>query len=132
MNGNEIKIDVRAYPITSPTSKTVGTAGITINDMFAVKHIQIVDGANGLFARMPQFRAGDGQWKDICFPVSSDLRSRINEAVVGAYSEAVRERGGTSVTDAIKAGVPEGVNKTKAELAAAKSAQSKKTAVVID
>jgi len=94
------KLDVRAYPIAEPKSNTVAFASITINDMIAINGIRVVDGANGLFAAMPQAKDKDGEYRDIAFPVTKELRQQLNKAILDEYAAAK-----TSVKEQIKDGV---------------------------
>ena len=55
---------------------------------------------------MPSMKDQDGEYRDICFPVTGDLRKQLNAAVLGAYDQAV-EKGAkekASVRDQIKDG----------------------------
>ena len=119
--GSGIKIDARAYPIAEPKGSTVAFASVTINDMFAVRGIKVVNGENGLFASMPSMKDGMGGYQDVCFPTTKELRAEINGAVVEAYNSAL-EKGAhekTSVRDQIK----EGVAQEKPVAAKAKTAE---------
>ena len=93
------KLDVRAYPIAEPKSNTVAFASVTINDMIAINGIRVVAGANGLFAAMPQAKDKDGEYRDIAFPVTKDLRQQLNKAILDEYAAAK-----TSVKEQIKDG----------------------------
>jgi len=95
-----IKLDCRAYPIKEPKGKTVAYASVTINDIVAINGIQVIDGKNGLFAQMPQTKFGDN-YKDIAFPVTKELRTQLNEAIIFTYIDA---RSKESVKDTIKDG----------------------------
>lgn len=99
--GAGIKIDARAYPIAEPKGNTVAFASVTINEMFAVRGIKVVNGENGLFASMPSMKDGKGGYQDVCFPTTKELRAEINGAVVAAYNTALEK---TSVRDQIKEG----------------------------
>jgi len=96
-----IKLDVRAYPIKEPKNKTVAFASVTINDMIAINGIQVIDGKNGLFAQMPQTKDASGNYRDIAFPVTKELREQLNNSVLSKYAE---ERSKVSVKDEIKSG----------------------------
>ena len=61
-------------------------ASVTINDMFAVNNIRVVNSEKGLFVAMPQVKDNKGEYRDICFPVTADLRKQMNEAILGAYA----------------------------------------------
>ena len=97
--GSGVKIDARVYPIAEPKGSTVAFASVTINDMFAVRGIKVVNGENGLFASMPSMKDGKSGYQDVCFPTTKELRAEINGAVVEAYNTALEK---TSVRDQIK------------------------------
>ncbi|MDR1820833.1 MAG: SpoVG family protein [Oscillospiraceae bacterium] len=86
-----IKLNVRAYPIAEPKNSIVAYASITIADLFAVNNIRVVDSAKGLFVAMPQVKDSSGQYRDICFPVTAEMRRLLNDAVLGAYALAQKE-----------------------------------------
>ena len=86
-----VKLDVRAYPIAEPKGNVMAFASVTINDMFAVNNIRVVNSDKGLFVAMPQQKDKDNNYRDICFPVTAELRKQLNEAVLGAYA-AEREK----------------------------------------
>ena len=81
-----IKLDVRVYPITEPKNSVMAFASATIDDIFAVNNIRVVNSDKGLFVAMPQVKDKEGNYRDICFPVTADLRKQLNEAILGAYA----------------------------------------------
>lgn len=109
-----VKLDVRAYPIAEPKGSTVGFASVTLNDMFAVHGIRVINGEKGLFAAMPSAKDSKGEYRDICFPVTAELRKQLNTAVVDAYT-AVKEKERPSVKEQMK----ESAAKTKGKKAPA-------------
>ena len=119
MSDLQPKLDVRAYPIKEPKNKTVAFASVTINDMVAINGIQVIDGKNGLFAQMPQTKV-NGEYKDIAFPVTKDLRLQLNKAIVDTY---VAEK--NSVKEQIKEGQTAKDAPAKEAPAAAKGKSSK-------
>jgi len=98
----EFKLDVRAYPIAEPKNNTLAFASVTINDTFAVHGIRVMDSEKGKFAAMPSMKDRDGTYRDVCHPVTGDLRKQLNAAVLQAYEEALQEK--ASVRDQIKDG----------------------------
>lgn len=118
---NTVKLDVRAYPIAEPKGNTVGFASVTIGDMFAVHGIRVMNGEKGIFAAMPSVKDSKGEYRDVCFPVTADLRKQLNAAVVEAYS-AAKEQERPSVKEQMQEAA-----KT-AEKAAPKKAPAEKTA----
>lgn len=81
-----IKLDVRTYPIAEPKGSVMAFASVTINDMFAVNNIRVVNSEKGLFVAMPQVKDNKGEFRDICFPVTAGLRKQMNEAILDAYA----------------------------------------------
>lgn len=51
-----------------PEGSCRATASVNINGCFAVRGIKVMDSSKGLFVSMPSYRAGNGEYKDICFP----------------------------------------------------------------
>jgi len=122
-----IKLAARAYPIAEPKSSTVAFASVTINDMFAVRGIKVVNGENGIFAAMPSMKDGKGGYQDVCFPTTKELRAEINSAVLEAYNTALEkgEKNKTSVHDQIKEGAGEAKEKPAAKTKTAEKAAKK-------
>jgi stage V sporulation protein G len=84
-----VHLDVRVRPIT-PMGNLMGYASATLNGCFAVDDIKIVSGKNGLFASMPSVKDGNGQYKDVCFPVTAEFRQQLQQAVVAGYHQALQ------------------------------------------
>ena len=100
------KLDVRAYPIPEPKGNTVAFASVTINDMIAINGIRVVSGEKGLFAAMPQTKDDKGEYRDIAFPVTKELRQQLNKAILDEYG-AQKEKGAhekASVKDQLREG----------------------------
>ena len=57
--------------------------------------IAVMEGKNGLFARMPcrsyQDRHGNTQYSDTFFPLNANDRTAINEAVLSAYQQELEQ-----------------------------------------
>lgn len=75
--------DVKYTPINSKNS-VVGMASITLNDEFVVTGLKVIAGKFNPFVSFPQNKGKDDKYYDICFPVTSELRSEINNAVLSA------------------------------------------------
>lgn len=70
-------------------------ASVNLGGAFVIKDIAVVDGQKGMFARMP-FRSykganGDTKYSDIAFALTDEARQSLNDAVLGAYREALEE-----------------------------------------
>ena len=72
-------------------NKLKAFASITIDSEFVVGGLKIVEGkGNDLFVAMPSNKGSDGEYYDIAFPLSKDLRDKITDIVIDAYREEQR------------------------------------------
>ena len=67
------------------------TASLNINGCFAVRGIKVMESSKGLFVSMPSYKAGNGEYKDICFPCTKDARMEFDDAVLNAYQQALTQ-----------------------------------------
>lgn len=67
-----------------------GLATIVLNDQFEVRGLRIMDGENGLFVSYPldPFFKGE-EYKNICYPITSQLRRHIENCVLEKYQAAI-------------------------------------------
>jgi len=87
-----VKLDARAYPFEEPKGKQLAFASVTINGCFAVNGIKIMDGGEkGPFVAMPSAKDREGNYKDICFPTTKELRAELSATVMDAYNAAVEK-----------------------------------------
>lgn len=80
--------DVRVRKIY-PTGKMRGIVSVTFDDVFVVHDIKVIEGQNGFFIAMPSRKTPDGEFKDICHPIRSEMRRILQESVLSAYDDAV-------------------------------------------
>ena len=85
-----IHLDVRVRPIT-PKGNLLGYASVNLNGGFAVDGIKVVSGQNGIFASMPSYQDSNGQYRNVCFPVTKECREQLNQAVIGGYQQALEQ-----------------------------------------
>lgn len=82
--------DVRVRKVESD-SKMRAVASITIDDVFVVHDIKIIDGNKGLFIAMPSKKGADEEYRDIAHPINSDTRIMLQDVILAAYEKAVAE-----------------------------------------
>ncbi|OLN27596.1 SpoVG family protein [Desulfosporosinus metallidurans] len=85
-----MKVDVRISSIR-PEGSIRAYASVNLNDCFAIRNVKVMDSTKGLFVAMPSYRAGNGEYKDICFPVTKEFRELLNNAVIEAYNQALTQ-----------------------------------------
>ena len=88
--GSSLHYDVKIQSIR-PEGTLRATATVNINDAFAIRGIKLMEGSKGLFVSMPSFKAGNGEYKDICFPCTAESRKEFDQAVMGAYEQALTQ-----------------------------------------
>ena len=69
-------------------------ASVNLNDCFAIRNVKVMDSTKGLFVAMPSYKAGNSEYKDICFPVTKEFREQLNNAVIDAYHQALTQSQG--------------------------------------
>ena len=84
-----MKIDVRINSLTPGDGSVKAIASANLDDCFAVKNIRVIEGKNGLFVSMPSYKGTDGEYHDLCFPTTPELRKQLNTAVAEAYKQAI-------------------------------------------
>lgn len=85
-----MKVDVKIGSIR-PEGNVRAFASINLNDCLAIRNVKVMDSAKGLFVAMPSYKARNGEYKDICFPVTKEFREQLNQAVVDAYHQALAQ-----------------------------------------
>ena len=76
--------DIRIYEVNKDSLKAF--ASITLGGEFVVTGLSVREGKNGLFVSMPSRKAGN-EYKDICYPITKELRQKITTAVLEKYNE---------------------------------------------
>ncbi|UWG97462.1 SpoVG family protein [Dehalobacter sp. DCM] len=85
-----MKVDVKIGSIR-PEGNIKAYASINLNDCFAIRNVKVVDSSKGLFIAMLSYKSGNGEYKDICFPVTKEFREQLNNAVIDAYHQALTQ-----------------------------------------
>ena len=68
-------------------SKMKAVASITIDDVFVVHDIKVIDGDKGLFIAMPSRKSQDGEYRDIVHPINQETRSYLQNLILDKYNE---------------------------------------------
>ena len=99
----EIKIEVRVYPLDDPQGSTRAFASVSFDDLAAIRGIRVVEGEKGLFVTMPQSKDRGGDYHDVAFPLSGDLRKEINKAILDEY-KVIEKPADKSLADGLRKG----------------------------
>jgi stage V sporulation protein G len=68
-------------------NKVCAIASIVIDDQFVIHDLRVVNGDKGLFVAMPSRKLPNREFRDICHPINTDARNRIQEAVLAQFHE---------------------------------------------
>lgn len=80
--------DVRIRKVLTE-GKMKAIVSVTLDDMFVIHDVKVVDGQNGLFVAMPSRKTPDGEFRDIAHPINSMAREIIQSAVLEAYADII-------------------------------------------
>lgn len=79
--------DVKVFPVEINGSMVKAYATVTFDDSFVVRDMRIIDGKNGIFLSMPARRKRNGDYQDVCFPISAKLRDLMENKVLEKFDE---------------------------------------------
>lgn len=82
--------DVRVRKMTKE-GKMKAVVSITIDDVFVVHDIKVIDGEKGLFIAMPSRKSTDGEYRDIAHPINSETRDYIQKIILESYEKSLQE-----------------------------------------
>lgn len=86
-----MKIKAQIDHMLSEDNKIKAYASVILGGEYVVRDIAVMDGKNGLFARMPyrsyKDRNGNMQYSDVVFGLNDTSRSAVNDAVLEAYEQ---------------------------------------------
>lgn len=88
---NQLNYDVKIQSIRAEGTLKA-TATVNINEAFVIRGVKVMDGSKGLFVSMPSYKAVNGEYKDICFPCTAEARKEFDQAVMGAYEQALSQK----------------------------------------
>ena len=79
--------EVRIRKVKKDDSKLKAVASITIDDVFVVHDIKVIDGNDGNFIAMPSRKTPDGEYKDIVHPLNTETREMIRNIILTEYEK---------------------------------------------
>lgn len=76
--------DVRVRKIDKE-GKMRAVVSITIDNIFVIHDIKVIEGEKGLFIAMPSKKSADGEYRDIAHPINSDTRQELQKIILEKY-----------------------------------------------
>ncbi len=80
--------DVRIRKVDKE-GKMKAIVSITLDDVFVVHDIKVIEGEKGLFIAMPSRKGADGEYRDIAHPINSDMRTKIQNLILETYNREI-------------------------------------------
>jgi stage V sporulation protein G len=65
-------------------------ANVTFDSAFVIRGLKIINGSRGLFVSMPSRRRPDGSYQDVAHPIHTEMRRKLEQAVLAAYEEEIK------------------------------------------
>ena len=92
--------DVRVRRIAKE-GKMKAVVSITIDQVFVVHDIKVIEGEKGLFIAMPSKKSADGEYRDIAHPINTETRAMLESIILEEYEKsALQEDNFTTGTTA--------------------------------
>lgn len=86
-----MRYDIKITRIKDESSNLLGYADVSLGGAFAIKGIKIMNGSNGPFVSMPNYKSkrisedGEPIYKDVCYASKADFRKELTSNVLAAY-----------------------------------------------
>lgn len=81
-------IQAKVNLLFNSSNNVKAMASITFDGVFVVTGIKVIEGQKGYFVSMPSRKNANGEYKDICYPITADARAAIQDEILRAYYEA--------------------------------------------
>lgn len=92
--------DVRVRKVAKE-GKMKAVVSITLDDVFVVHDIKVIEGEKGLFIAMPSRKATDGEYRDIAHPINSSTRENIQNIILNKYQEVMAQEEAEAALDGL-------------------------------
>lgn len=86
-----MKLEAKVNLLSNSTNNIKALASITIENCFVVTGIRIIETQKGFFCAMPSRKNANGEYKDICFPITAEARAAINDEILKVFYEKLSE-----------------------------------------
>lgn len=83
--------DVRVFPVEINGSMVKAYATVTFDDSFVIRDMRVIEGKKGIFVSMPARKKRNGEYQDVCFPISAKLRDNLENSVLEKFDELLAE-----------------------------------------
>lgn len=74
-------------------AKLKAFASITFDDCFVLRGLKVISGSQGFFVSMPSRRTRLGTFQDIAHPITNEMRTKIETAILDAFENELSKSG---------------------------------------
>lgn len=82
--------DIRVRKIQA-SGKMKAVVSITLDEVFVIHDIKVIEGEKGTFIAMPSKKVQDGKYKDIVHPIQTATREWMQDEILKAYEDTPDE-----------------------------------------
>lgn len=75
---------------------------ITLDDVFVVRNLKLIEGKKGIFLAFPSQVHKSGARSDIAFPIKKEFRQKIVDAVMDVYYNSKEDHPGKAETQEVQ------------------------------
>lgn len=73
--------------------KMKAVCSVTFDDMLVIHDIKVIESESKTFIAMPSRKNKLGQYSDIAHPINAELRTKLENAVINEYKNAINSNG---------------------------------------
>ena len=82
--------DIKIRKVFDDESPMKAVVSVTFDDQLALHDVKVIYAKDKHFIVMPSKKNPDGTYRDIAHPINSEFRDELNDAVLAAYFEALK------------------------------------------
>jgi len=69
--------------------KMKAVCSVTFDDALVIHDIKIIESDSKTFVAMPSRKNKNGQYSDVAHPINSELRTKLEKAIIDEYQKAL-------------------------------------------
>lgn len=119
----DVVVETKLFPIKSPKAETLAYASASLDGIMVIRGIRVVNAENGLSVEMPQSKDKHDKAYDVAYPLSGELRAKINKSVLALYREHEAEQK-PGISEKLAAGIEDAAQPAQPAYPAASAAKS--------
>ena len=82
--------DIKIRKVFDDESPMKAVASVTFDEQLALHDVKVIYAKEKYFIVMPSKKNPDGSYRDIVHPIKSEFRDELNDAVLEAYFEELK------------------------------------------